>query len=35
MLLKDVNTAADKYRELEESGDGNAVNGKKLDMLET
>ena len=33
-VIKDVNTAADKYRELEESGDGNAVNGKKLDMLE-
>ncbi|MBH21736.1 MAG: hypothetical protein CML98_08210 [Rhodobiaceae bacterium] len=33
-VIKDVNTAADKYKELEESGDGNAVNGKKLDMLE-
>lgn len=33
-VIKDVNTAADKYRELEEAGNGNAVNGKKLDMLE-
>ena len=33
-VIKDVNTAADKYRELEESGKGNAVNGKKLDMIE-
>ena len=33
-VIKDVNTAADKYRELEDSGKGNAINGKKLDMLE-
>ena len=33
-VIKDVNAAADKYRELEDSGKGNAINGKKLDMLE-
>tara|TARA_B100000614_G_scaffold69503_1_gene61736 strand:+ start:3385 stop:5073 length:1689 start_codon:yes stop_codon:yes gene_type:complete len=33
-VIKNVNAAADKYRELEDSGKGNAINGKKLDMLE-
>ena len=33
-VIKNVNAAADKYRELEDSGKGNAINGKKLDMIE-